>query len=212
MRIIFFLLLFIAFHFTACKKGSCVHGVVTDSKTGLPIADVALMMTYQYSETGSFKLKVPDARTDAAGEFSFSAGEKSSETIHFKNIFKAGYSNVYELERDPDKGCDEVKIRLVPLDGLVKLSITNTTGTHDSIYARFLNKYEYEAHLYYSGSSPTKPYPLILQKGETFTQVFGGIAGDTSTIFWKFTENGPWFDTDSVLVKAADTTFFEIAY
>ncbi len=124
MKQLFFYLLFVSLLFTtACDKGSCIHGTVTDSKTGKPVPDAKFRLHYQYSEQGSLKNQEATVSTDASGEFSYSADRKNSRSIDVWDVIKKGYSGKYELDEDNNRGCREVAIKLTPLDGLLKLTI-----------------------------------------------------------------------------------------
>ena len=199
----------LVFLFTACHKQDCAHGFVTDAKTGKPVANVTIKLGYEYNERGSLKFQEATVYSDDAGEFSYAAEQDGH--IHFRDIYKAGYSQTVDLERGGGN-CEEDVIKLMPLDGILKLTVTNTTGSSDSLFARVLNRYEYDPHSYYLGSDPTNPYPLVLPAVQTFSQAFGVVVADSSYVLWKFTENGPWVNFDSLLIKTADTTFFDIHY
>lgn len=194
----------------ACQKSICIQGIVLDSKTSKPIPGVRLMLFYEYTESGSLKSYDATVSTDKSGEFSYSPNEKSSNNLRIWDIEKNGYSKVASWEWVAGE-CDYFTIKMTPLDGLLRLTIINETGAHDSIYAGVFNKcqYQYPRAL---GMALTKPYPLALQKGEMYSQTFSSCVGDSSAVLWKFSKNDPWFEIDSVLVKTADTAFFEIKY
>ncbi len=206
------LLLFLLLLATACNKNKCIHGTVTDSKTGLPIVGARVELTYEFSVRANYRTRFESEETNDAGEFSHETEEKNSEGIRVSGVFKAGYSPVIAFEGKDHKGCNEVAIKLTPLDGTLKLVVSNETGSVDSVFARVLNKYEYDAHNFYLGSSPTRPFPLVLAPDEVFKQSFGTIVNDSSYVMWKFTKDGPWLHTDSFLVKNADTLLFNIDY
>ncbi len=193
----------------ACDKGVCIEGTVTDIKTGQPISGVQLRLNYHYFDHGSRIPKDETVFTNDSGEFSYSADEKHSEDIGVWEVRKAGYAGVFESEREQGD-CEDVHIKMVPYDGLLKLKIVNETGTHNSIYIDVSGKctatYGDAEH------NLVKPYPLELLPGESHTQTFGGCIGNTSVIRWKFSKNDAWIDVASVMMDNTDTTYFQIAY
>lgn len=193
-----------------CKKNGCIEGTLTDTKTGNPVADATIHLRYEYSQQGSLKSNQPTVKSDRFGRFSYVASENNGGSIGIWEISKSGYSQVFESKRDA-KGCDDVEVKLTPLDGLFKLSITNQTGSHDTIYAQVFNKCQYQYYRY-GGTALTDPYPLTLKLGASMTQTFPTCVGDSSCVKWKFGKKADWFRTDSLLVKTADTTFFKIVY
>jgi len=209
-KAIFYLLVSIQFLLPACKKEDCLHGMVTDSKTGQPVVGAKCRLHYQYSEQESLKNQEDDVTTDGSGEFSYSAGRKVYGSVDVWDIFKAGYPGSYELERTSN-GCDEVSIKLLPWDGVLKVSIANLAGAYDSLFVRV----RYGCKQYHrnnpSGITYTTPFPLVLQKGEQANQIFG-ICGDSSIVEWKYTKSGMWNNQAALLVKPVDTTYFNITY
>jgi hypothetical protein len=97
------------------------------------------------------------------------------------------------------------------MDGILNLTIRNETGTYSSIYTEVFNKCGYKEYFHWGGIM-TNPYPLTLQQGGMHTQVFSTCVGDSSAVRWKFSENDPWFQIDSILVKTAAVIFHEIKY
>ena len=196
----------------ACKKGSCIEGTVTDIKMNKPISGAQITLQYQVSESGSSVSHSEVVVSDDSGQFSFSAEEKSSEDISVAAAFKGGYSRVYEEKWDnKGKGCSDAQIKMTPLDGVLKLTIQNETGLHDTMLVEIFNKCEYQFQKNWVVRS-TQPRYLMLPKGGTHVQIFPTCVGDSSAVQWRLTKSGPWLHTDSVLVKTADTTFFKIVY
>lgn len=209
-KALFLVCLAATFLLSACQKEACIQGLVLDSKTGQPVPGVRLTLGYEYSETGSLKKKTTIVYSDQSGEFSYSAGEKNSMSIGVEAAEINGYSQVFSSDRSSGN-CDEVTVKLTPLDGLLKLSVSNETGTHDTLYAEVFNKCQY-LYFKYGGVSITNPYPLTLSQGGVYTKTFNTCAGDSSAVRWKFAKNDPWFRIDTVFVKTSDTVFYEIKY
>ena len=201
----FLALLFVA----ACDKGVCIEGTVTDVKTGQPINGVQLRLNYYYFDHGSRIPKDETVFANDSGEFSYLSDKKHSEDIGVSEVIKAGYAGVFELERG--KGdCEDVHIKMVPYNALLKLKIVNETGTYNSVYIDVSSKctatYGDAEH------NLVKPYPLELSPGQSHTQTFGGCIGDSSVIRWKFSKNDVWLAVASVMINNTDTTSFHIAY
>lgn len=198
----------------ACKKDSCIEGTVTDVKTGKPIAGVSLSLSYRYyAKQGSILSDSEIVRTDSDGNFDFTACDQDLESgISVSSVTSYRYSRSFGERRSSNgDNCSHVDIQMIPLDGYLNLMIRNETGAHDTIIVWVNNQCEYlfdKNGLSYT----TVPRPLVLQKGEVHAQTFGSCVGDTSSIRWRFTKSGPWFRTDSVFIKTADTTFFKIVY
>lgn len=194
----------------ACKKGSCIRGVVLDAKTGGPVSGASVHLRYEYQEMGSLRDTEVSVRTNQSGEFSYSADEKNSFTISVWEVLRTGYSPVFTLESQ-EGDCRDVTIKLPPLDGTLKLMITNESGIYDSIYAGVFSKCQYQPY-FYGGNSFTQPFPLTLKKGETYLKSFGCCVGDSSAVRWRFTKNDPWLRIDSFFVETSDTLLYEIKY
>lgn len=197
----------------ACKKDSCIEGTVTDVKTGKPIAGVSLSLSYTFSQEGSYRTGGGSAETDGSGSFSFTAdqGDYVVWGIRVSYAIMKGYSSVFSSKTEENKGCDHLDIKMLPLDGMLKLTILNETGMHNSLFAEVFIPCEYALDPS-EGSHRNGLSPLMLQKGKSHTRVIGSCIGDTIPIRWRFSESGPWFRTDSVFIKTADTTFFKIVY
>ena len=182
---------------------------MTDIKTGKPISGARVGLQYYYFETGSRKPQGATVSTDGSGEFSYAAEKNPSEGIGVWEVQKEGYASVFDSEREKG-GCDNVQIKLVPYDGLLKLNITNQTGTYNSAYVEVASNCS--ASYGYDPYQHSPPYPLALLPGASYAQTFNGCVGDSAAIRWKFTENGSWINVGSVLIETADTTFFSISY
>ena len=206
----FYLALLTILFAPACKKGSCIRGVVLDANTGEPVYGAFVHLRYEYQEMGSLRNTEVSVRTNQSGEFSYSASEKNSYTISVWEVLRAGYSPVYTIEKQ-ESDCSEVILKIPPLDGSLKLMITNETGLHDSIYAGVFSQCQYKNY-FYGGNSFTQPFPLTLKKGETYTKSFGCCVGDSSAVKWRFGKNDPWLRIDSLYVQTSDTVFYEIKY
>ena len=210
-QILFFLFILTLLIASSCNKDGCFHGIVIDSKTGEPVESARVTLKYGYTELGSLKYREVVVYSNAKGEFSYSATEKNVQSKTILEVSHALYSLVFDSEWPTDE-CGDVLVYLKPLDGLVKLTIFNATGTYDSIYTELFSKCQY-LYYHYSGILGPKSYPLTLQPGERYTEAFKTCAGDSSAVMWKFSKNDPWFEVDSALVKeGGDTTFFEITY
>lgn len=190
---------------SSCEKDACINGVVLDSKTEQPIAEATVYLGITYVARGSKLQDAVQIKTDKDGAFSYCSSEKDA-FIGVAGIGKSGYSFVYATSLNDPK-----TFKLTPVDGLLKLSVTNTTGTYDSLYAQVFNQCQYKSGEY-TGDHYTEPYPLTLQQGETHTSIISTCAGDSSAIRWKFSRNAPWFQIDSILVNTTDTMFWQINY
>ncbi len=195
---------------TACRKEDCINGILLDVKTNEPVANARITLGHDYIDYGSLIHTFPVVYSDKSGKFSFSSSEDNSAIIGVLYIDATGYSEVFTTERT-DGDCDEIVVRMTPLDGLFYLTITNTTGTHDSIYAEVFNKCRFRNHLY-SGVTRVTPYPLTLQPGESFNQVISTCVQDSSAVRWKFSKNAPWFRIDSFWVDSNAPMSREILY
>ena len=207
-----YLLLFVVLTLlmAACDKGVCISGIVLDNKSGKPISGAKIVLHYEYQESGSLKSNRPTVSTNYTGAFSFTAEQRNSYDLGIYEVRANGYSSAFTAAYSDGK-CADVTVKLTPLDGLLKLTISNETGTNDTIYAGVFNKCEYRRY-FLLGISYTEPYPLVLQKGERYTKTFYTCMGDSSAVLRRFSKNDPWIGTDSVLVNTADTMFFEIKY
>lgn len=194
----------------ACRKESCIRGVVTDAKTGEPVSGAYVHLHYEYQEMGSLKYADVSAKTNQNGEFSYTTPHSTGFSV--RDVLKARYSPVFTIETKFREGdCSEVEIKVPPLDGTLNLKITNETGTYDSLYAGIFSKCLYREY-FYGGMIVTQPFPLTLKKGETYVKSFGCCVGDSSAVQWRFTQNDPWFRIDSFLVETSDTLLFEIKH
>ncbi len=195
---------------TSCKKGACIQGVVLDSKTNQPVSSARVDLKYEYSESGSLKSTTTTVYSDQSGEFSFSNDEKYSNPIFVLDVQHAAYGNHFDVERF-EGDCADVQVKLNPLDGLLKLTITNESGSSDTVFAGVFNKCDYRS-LYYTGVSLTNPAAVVLQQGGQFTQTFKTCVGDSSAVVWRFSKYGPWTGVDSLWVDSEDEMLREIKY
>lgn len=100
----------------------------------------------------------------------------------------------------------------MPLDGVLKLKITNTAGIHDSICVEIVNKCEY---VYYKngGSHRLDMYPLKLKLGDSYEESFATCEGEYTYIRWDFKYlQSSLPHRDSILITTNDTTFYNIDY
>ncbi|MEZ4941994.1 MAG: hypothetical protein R3D58_14040 [Saprospiraceae bacterium] len=195
---------------TSCRKEACIKGILLDAKTNEPISNARITLSYQYTDYGSIIHTLPVVYSDKSGNFSFSTTGDNNSTIGVLYINATGYSEVFTLERTYGD-CDEVVVRMAPLDGLLYLTIINATGTHDSIYAEVFNKCQYRQYLH-GGVTRVTPYPLTLQPGESFNQAISTCVQDSSALRWKFSKNDPWFQIDSFWVDSNAPMSREISY
>lgn len=209
-KALFFLALTAALFSAACKKGACIEGSLLDSKTNKPVSSARVDLTYGYSEVGSQKTATATVYSDQSGGFSFSNDEKYSNPIHVLDVQHAEYAHKFVVEQF-EGDCVDAQVKLTPLDGVLKLTITNETGANDTVYAGVFNKCNYRFP-YYSGVSLTQPAAIVLQKGEQFTQTFSTCAGDSSALVWRFGKYGSWTGVDSIWVGSKDEVSREIKY
>lgn len=128
-------------------------------------------------------------------------------------VEKSGYVTKYWAGTLIEDGQENnIEIRLTPLDGVLKLKITNTTGAYDSICVGIINKCEY---VYYKngGSHALDTYPLKLDKGESHEGSLPTCKGEYTYIRWDFKYlQSSLPPCDSILIATNDTTIYTIEY
>ena len=206
-----FLSILILFVTSACKKHACIKGIVLDRNTNKPIFQAGLYIQYEYSETGSLKSNATNVYTNLDGEFSFTAEQPDSKITSIFEVIKKGYSPAFSADWDYGS-CDDVTIKLSPLNSALKLTVRNETGTHDTIYAGVYNRCEYQLKYPGSGVIYTDPYPLPLQPGEQYSKTFNTCVNDSSAVVWRFSKQDAWISSDTFWVANTDTIVREIKY
>jgi len=214
MKHISFLIFCSSVLLVACQKTEHLEGKVTDIKTGKAISGVDLNLSYTYSQEGAYRLGGGTATSDKNGEFSYSTDQGDYvEGIRVAYVSKRGYSTTVFKQsiEETGKRCSHVQVNLLPIDGYLKLSIKNESGTQDEIYVEVVSPCEQQIDPV-DGSHRLHTWPLVLPQGGTKLTPMGMCAGDTAIVRWRFEPSGAWLQANQVLIKSVDTTFFQIIY
>lgn len=204
------------FSVASCDKDktTTVNGTVVDKVTGMPLKDASITFSVYYKDNPSPNdYDFPSVSSDQLGQFNFS----SSEPLHIHEISKGGY-----LFKGQGPGIsaiklgeiNEVKIEMVPKDGMLKLNINNSSGVLDTIYIGICSPLQ-EAEFYPSYGVFFRE-SFIVENLNYFDKILSLASEETITVYWGFSplqfdiKTAPFHD--SVYVTRNDTTMFNISF
>lgn len=171
------------------EENEIIEGMVIDSKSKEPIYNViipyAIVQKHQQGwglgQRGDY-LEL-STNTDKDGKFSISYAEEYglSEIEYLKDGYWPRGGGLILPYPDLSK-----PVELIPIDGTVRIYLSNVTGASDSIYFQVFNPAHY-AEGYKPQLTLLRPpdYPAILHLGETRVVDFARPSDETITICWQ---------------------------
>jgi len=216
----YFLLSFSVFliGLVACDKDktTVINGRVVDKHTGIPIASAQVFFTvYHKGNLPPNDYEYPSVYTDGNGEFNFN----SNKPIQIFEVDKVGYlqkGQSSDLQEIIQEEINEVVVQLIPIDGLLRLSIENITGQFDSIfigiYSPFLDTETDFSNGNVSFEKPSIPFSI----GTTYIKDIPIASRETIQIYW--TNHKPPLSIslfpykDSIFIKSNEVTLFNISF
>ncbi|MBL7810344.1 MAG: hypothetical protein JNN28_21150 [Saprospiraceae bacterium] len=211
-----FFLLFLSL--TACRdKGTVVHGKVVDKVTGEGLDSVAVtIIEFDRLNEAPYTRNLQEhiIFTNQEGQFSFSSDHMSlgiGQAIKPNYLYKGDF-----LTPINDHQVNEIEFSMVPMDGVLSLTIHNTTDK-DTIYLGVYSPaYEKEFALA-EGILFAKPIlvpsmdsrvvpPIKINSEEEVTLYSGLIPWSTYYSIKQYPV------INSVYIKKGDTTFFQLNY
>ena len=205
------------FSIAACDKDktTTINGTVVDKVTGMPIEDaiVAIRITHSKNQPPN-DIEYEDILTDPNGSFSFS----SNDPISIYDIQKGGYlpkgleSDIPTIKQGE---INEVILKMIPLDGNLKLQFNNTSAILDTLYIGIYSPLvEAEYSISYGVAIRESFYVTGLSSQ---VKTFNLSSEEVVDIYWG---NSPLpykirfspFLHDSVYISRGDTTNFTISF
>ena len=193
-------------------KPTIIKGRITNRKTGAPIEGVFVYLTLsrpkRYAADEFFTQSC--GHSNSNGEFNCTLEGK----YEWMDFTKEGYLFNKPSLNIADGKTNDVEISLIPRDGFLRLKIENTTGLHDTLHASIHSQTEYleGGQNFYT---PTNTYPLVLNQGETYTEIFALASPEIVQIMWGFntpTYQTPYTFRDSIMVVPNDTVTYILSY
>lgn len=198
----------------ACDKDkmTTVNGTVVDKVTGAAVQGAHItFLVYHKDNPSPNNYSFPSVSSDQLGQFSFNSNEPSQiyEIIRGGYLYKGSGMPPIKLGE-----INEVKIALVPTDGMLKLNINNNSGMLDTIYLGIYSPFQ-EAEF---GASEGVIFreSFIVENLNSFDKILNLASEETITVYWGFTplqfdiKTAPFHD--SVYVTRNDTTTFSISF
>lgn len=206
----------------ACGKEetppTVINGKVTDKKTGTPIegATFNVDFCYEINNNGSIVIEHVSKylNTDQQGEIHYTH-DSNWDYICYSDASKEGYIGhpYLGIKRGEENNID---IKLIPRDGVLRLNVVNTDGQYDSIWVALDNPS-------YTSEAQGLPYrillsefPLILSQGESHIENFNLTSEEFTKIYWGFSNILPMFTSapfrDSIYLILNDTTDITISF
>lgn len=198
------------------KKDSFVKGRIIDVKTGVPIEGVKIQ--YGISDARTYGVKgVYDVITDSDGKFNIDYGDDEGLTNVI--ISKAGYVPKSHFGIPPTKTENGYEVVMYPRDGVLKLTIENGLGQHDSIcHGVYSAIFDSEMRLSSGILVSFNDYKLSLLAGDFYSINIPVATEETIQIYWSFEEIHSYYPfkdapfRDSVFVSQNDTVYYTITY
>ena len=212
-----FLLLFLSL--TACwNKGTVVHGRVVDKVTGEGL-DSILVEWYEFELP--YNITDQDAiYTDANGEFQISSEEYNIDISWVKDEKKSSsraYMSIFNgagLPKIKKNKFNEVEIGLIPMDGVLKVTINNTSAK-DTVYVAVFGPSIASQVPVSHGFYLNRPVEVLSMTTTTITPIYMP-SKEPVNIYWSLT---PWATATPVTMSPnngfveilqGDTTYFQI--
>lgn len=188
-----------------------IKGRITDRKTGEPLQGAYTIFSVERKDNGSGNTGQPSPLSDANGEFSCTL---NGDYAGAEETYQEGYITKSTRSNFVNGQTNSMEVQLIPRDGFLKLRIENNTGQHDILYANIYSRTEDIEKNFYN-AEVIKEYPLLLNKGEVYIEVFGLGSPDVVQIMWGFkapSNQMPHTIIDSVMVFTNDTSTYILSY
>ncbi len=209
LTIILFLLLAASCH---KDKTTIVNGTVVDKITGTPIQGARITFSVYHKDIPPPNHReFPSISSDQMGEFSFS----NEDPLQILEISKAGY--IFKGQGMPaiQRGeINEVKLEIIPKDGILKLNISNSTGLTDTIYYGIYSPAQEKEYAISHGVFFRES--IIVEGLNSKTKIINLASEELISIYWDFAplqfdiKTAPFHD--SVYITRNDTTDFNISF
>jgi hypothetical protein len=202
--------------FFACGKEetppTVINGKVTDKKTGEPIEGAEINIDFRYKgKDGAEIHEVKTFFTDAQGEFHRT--QDSDYEGSYSEVRKSGYATQISLKfkRGEENNID---VKLAPIDGTLRLEVSNQTGQFSSIYVIVENP-SFIAGGGSLGKIFADSFPINLLVGEGYIEYFNLPSEEFTKVHWGFSyftslSASPF--RDSIFLTLNDTTNFLLSY
>ena len=203
--------------FASCKKDlppTIINGVVTDKVTGASISAATVIFQFIYpGHDGGEYSKFVTLSTDIEGKFSHTQDSEYSEK--YSEVRKNGFVTHPHLSFK--RGMENnLEIQLIPKDGILKLNISNTSGTVDPLHIVLLNPSMDAEAKGLPAEIKVQPYPLLLGNNENHVAFYDLPSGEFTKISWGFNDFFPNVTLaqfmDSIYLVKGDTVEFSIDF
>ncbi|MBK8192895.1 MAG: hypothetical protein IPK76_06725 [Lewinellaceae bacterium] len=202
----------------ACEKETpptVINGKVTDRKTGMPVEGARIDIDFQTEKTVSGSLKTDHEyvsfSTDAQGKFHYT--HNADYTSTYSELYKEGYGSYGPLIIEKGE-TNDLDITLSPIDGTLRLEITNQSGQFDSIYIIIESPSLIDGPVN-SEKIFTDTFPVTLPFNGTHIEYFDLPSEEFTKIHWGFvyfTSLSESVYIDSVFLALHDTTVYNLVY
>ncbi len=199
---------------SACRKEegpTVIQGLVTNSATGEPIADALIYYnTIVKNAAPGMGWRTQTTNTDANGFYSVTVSPYYNWDLYL--VSKEGYlPNVSPVmgHQFTSGEVNTLDIKMVALDGFIRLVVNNNITGHDSLYVSFFSPIQ-DAQFQLSGFIKPKNHPIVLTMNGVYEEVIGFPGDDLITIYWKSTNVAG--AKDSVFINRYDTLTYTINF
>ncbi len=165
-----------------CGKNdpTIIEGRITDQKTGKAL-EGAYTVFYVQQLDGSGSTGQSSMRSNANGEFicTLDSDYDGSEETH-----REGYITKFTHSNFVNGQTNRMQVQLVPRDGVLILKINNNVSQHDTIYVYLYSRIESIENGTNGSAIELKVSPVVLQMGETYTEIFDLASPEEIQITW----------------------------
>jgi hypothetical protein len=203
----------------ACGKEEAsptvINGKVTDKKSGLPIEGAEIYVEFfQEAKNGNVLTLPKTIITNENGEFSHTEAS-TCDGIGLTTVTKKKYNTRAHLNIKCNQAND-LDIKLVPKDGVLRLNVVNLNGSHDSIWIIIENPSKTIEAQGFTSRILLNEFPLVLLQGDEYVEIFDLTSEEFTKIYWGFENIFPTFPLapfqDSVYLILNDTTNFVVSF
>lgn len=192
-----------------CNNTTSIKGIIKNARTGEPIEGATGWVKYKYragiTYDGGMRFT-----TGPDGQFSFS--EKNIYMTQVEVDWLNGFALKMRREGSvEDNECNELTVLATPRDGILKMTITNESGTADSLFLLVINDGDFIPYIQVYAQKP-QVYPMKLAQNEQTIAYFSTCKGESTLVKWAF--NGSFHNQqkDTIQILMSDTTGFDFSY
>jgi hypothetical protein len=190
-----------------------VNVKIIDKKSGTPVEGAVCYIEFYNKEGNNTYTEPQSFLSDQDGKVYFSEN-RPYDGISFSTVTKTGYNTHVHLGIKIGT-VNNLEIKLIPIDGILRLKIVNANGLHDSVWVALENPSLVSESKGLTSRTLLSKTPTTLLQSDSIVECFNFTSEEFTKIYWDFTYYNDLQSAmfrDSIFLLLHDTVNYTILF